>query len=148
MTQLKVEENGAWVTLLDTSNAPALNFDYYVYEAWPADFTNQDPGFFHTAATRTFTLRSVQARGAPTARGAFVRLMSGARVGQVGDNSITYGTSTSTYTAASFTDGQFARHAGFTAPSPEGAATINVTTGYAMPTTNPPLYLFATAVYN
>ena len=141
MTQLKVEENGAWVTLLDTSNAPALNFDFYVYEAWEAVD-------LHNSSTRSFTLSIVQARGAPTARGAFVRLDVWARVGQVGANSITYGTSTSTYTASSFTDGQFARHAGFTAPSPEGAPTITLATNYAVPTTRPPLFMFATAVYN
>ena len=143
MTQLKVREGSLWNVLYDTANAPALNSQVYIYHAY-------DPQDLHDEFTRNFTLRLVAQRNRDLLEGAFVRMDIWARIGQLGSNSITYGTSTSNYiVTAPWADTEFVRHAGFTSPEPGPLdQTIEVSTNYPMPTTDPSLYMLAIAVWN
>ena len=155
MTQLLVEENGAFTTLFDTANVHAANMRVFIYQGYiPPSFTPAEiaaevaAGRFHTESTRQFTLRQANIAGRPSAQGQFVRMDIWARVGQEGANTVFYGGSSSEYVAPSgWADSQMVRH-GFQIAPPADATTFQVTTNYPMPTTDPSLYLLAIAAYN
>ena len=140
MTDLMLKENDVWGVLMSTDAVGGLNCKLWIYQAY-------DAADLHSSSDRTFTLTQVPILGRPEPEGAFYRLDIYARIGLRGSNSITYAGATSEHISTSpWSSRQFVRHFGFRT-EPTGN-TFDVTTNYAMPTTDPSLYMFAIATYN
>ena len=146
MTFLKTWDGSDWVLALTPTAQDRVRALCYSYEAYLAED-------LHDSTTRTFTLtvnNFPYPRREDFVNLNFVRLDIWARIGQLGSNSITYGTSTSEHVVtAPWSDTQFVKHFGFTeAPPMHGQAAFDVTTNYPMPTTDPSMYMFAIGIWN
>lgn len=140
MTLLKNWDGSDWVVAL-----PPTREDRILARTW--HYSAYDPLDLHASTDRSFTLRETRIPGVDITGLTFIRLDIWARIGQLGSNSITYGTATSNHVVTSpWSNKQFVKHFGFT-EEPTGGD-ITVTTNYPMTTDPPSLYIFAVGIWN